>query len=127
MGQDWVNSKQACSKLNISYRTLTRWIGEGKVESKKLSDNRLLILVSNNGHGQYEIDKDIDKDKDTDKDKDIDKQECFSFLEDKQGQQLLVEQLKSEIAGLKSQRDLAAKQVLERSEMISQVFMGSVI
>jgi len=53
MGQEWVTVAQACRIYGVSRRTLTRWVKDGKVESKT-DNNRRLILASDVGHSETE-------------------------------------------------------------------------
>lgn len=47
----WVTVSQACDIYKVTRRTLTRWIQQGKVESK-LENNRRLILATDEGHSE---------------------------------------------------------------------------
>ncbi len=99
MANEWVTVTQACLKYGVSRRTLTRWIQQGKVESK-LDGNRRLVLASDVRHGE------------------TDQGHNDSGMSKDVSQQALIEQLRSEIARLEKQLDAKDKQI-EREQMIS--------
>jgi predicted site-specific integrase-resolvase len=43
----WLNSKEYCSKYQISNTTLKRWVDQGKVKCNKLTDRKFLYLDEN--------------------------------------------------------------------------------
>lgn len=99
MADKWVTMTQACLIYGVSRRTLTRWINQGKVESK-IDNKRRLILASDVGHGET---KQGHNDSD---------------MTQEMSQQAWVEQLRSEIARLEHQLETKDKQI-EREQMIS--------
>lgn len=44
----WLNSKEYCSKYQITNTTLKRWVDDGKVKCNKISSRKFLYLDENN-------------------------------------------------------------------------------
>ncbi len=86
---------QACDIYGVTRRTLTRWVKEGKVESK-LENRRRFILITDEGHGETQEGHD-----DSDMSQDM-------------SQQKLIDQLCSEVAYLRTE----LKETKERSDTI---------
>jgi len=107
MGQEWVTVAQACRIYGVSRRTLTRWVKDGKFESK-IDNNRRLILASDIRHSETDQGHDD------------------SSMSQDVSQQALVEQLRSEIARLEKQLDAKDKQI-EREQMISMQLSRDVV
>ncbi len=95
MSENWVTVSQACDIYGVSRRTVSRWIKQGKVQSK-LDNNRRLVLVTEEGHtGTSEGHDDSDMSQDM-------------------SQQALVEQLQTEVEYLRGE----LQQSRERSDTI---------
>jgi methyl coenzyme M reductase gamma subunit len=101
MGQEWVNMAQACRIYGVSRRTLTRWINQGKIQSK-LENNRRLVFASDVGHSETELGHDD------------------SGMSQEMSQQVLVEQLRSEIEFLRQQIDVKDKEIAEKGKLLDQ-------
>ena len=101
MGQEWVTVTQACRIYGVSRRTLTRWVKDGKVESK-IDDDRRLILASTVGHDETDQGHDD------------------SGMSQDVSQQALVEQLRSEIERLEKQLEAKDKQIVNLQEELSE-------
>lgn len=99
MAVKWVNMAQACRIYGVSRRTLTRWINQGKIESK-LDNNRRLVFASDVGHDETELGHND------------------SGMAQDMSQQVLVEQLRAEIKRMEAQLETKDRQI-EREQMIS--------
>ena len=95
MAQKWVTVSQGCDIIGISRRTLTRWIQQGKVESK-LENKRRMVLVSDEGHDETP------------------EGQNGSDMSQEMSQQALVESLQAEIKYLREE----LTQTRERSDTI---------
>jgi excisionase family DNA binding protein len=101
MGQEWVTVAQACRIYGVSRRTLTRWIKQGKLESK-IDGNRRLVLTSDIGHGETKQGHDD------------------SSMSQDMSQQELIKQLRSDIASLEKQLETKDKQIEELQKELSE-------
>lgn len=91
MPENWVTVSQACDIYGVSRRTISRWIKQGKVQSK-LENNRRLVLVTEVGHTGTSEGHDVSD----------------------MSQQALIEQLQSEVEYLRGE----LQQSKERSDTI---------
>ncbi len=105
MSQKWVIMSQACLILGVSRRTLTRWVKQGKIESK-LDGNRRLILVSQ-----------------AEKDMSHDGSEVRQDVSD-MSQQALIDQLKSENQYLKEENEYFRNELKETKERSDTIIMS---
>jgi len=96
---------QACLILGVSRRTLTRWIQQGKIESK-LDGNKRLILVS-----QAETDMSHDE------------SEVRQNVSD-MSQQALIDQLKSENEYLKEENEYFRNELKETKERSDTIILS---
>lgn len=108
MAQIWVTVSQACETFAISRRTLSRWVKQGKVESK-LENNRRLVLVIEEGHSET-LEGHIE-----------------TPMAQDMSQQVLIEQLQKEnddheqqIAYLREQNENLQRQVEEASRALAE-------
>lgn len=101
MGQRWVTMDQACLIYGVSRRTLTRWINQGKIESK-LENKRRLVLMSDVGQGETKQGHN-----------DADMTQGMS-------QQELITQLRSEIEFLRQQIEVKDKEITEKGRLLDQ-------
>ena len=97
----WVKSGSQWLRHVVSRRTLTRWVKDGKVESK-IDDDRRLILAATVGHGETDQGHDD------------------SGMSQDVSQQALVEQLRSEIERLEKQLEAKDKQIVNLQEELSE-------
>ena len=101
MGQKWVNMAQACRIYGVSRRTLTRWISDGKIESK-LENNRRLVLATLEGQTETE------------------QGHNDSAMSQDMSQQALIEQLRTEIEFLRQQIEIKDKEKAEITKLLDQ-------
>ena len=101
MSQKWVNMAQACRIYGVSRRTLTRWISDGKVESK-LDNKRRLVLATVEGQAETE------------------QGHNDSAMSQDMSQQELIKQLRSEIEFLRQQVEVKDKEIAEKGRLLDQ-------